>query len=171
MTDLNLHKNDGEDYIIINPHSAAFRFGQGFFSTTLIYQGVPLWIDDHINRLNYSLKAFNLPPVDHIKMRTRAIKWAQLKQDEFNLMRLLVWPDKEHSSFYISGEKVPLKKKPFRLAIASFRRHSSEIIYQYKSFNYWQNLLAYEEANNKGCEDAIILNEKGEVCETSRCNI
>ena len=111
---------------------------------------MPLWIEEHIERLNYSLKAFNLPVVDDIKMKTEALKWARLNQGQSNLMRLLVWLTKEGSSYHIFGEQISLNIKTISLTTASFRRHSSEIIYKYKSFNYWQNLLAYEEANKRG---------------------
>lgn len=160
-----------DEYITISPSSEAFRYGQGFFTTTLINQGVPLWIEEHINRLNYSLQAFDFPQVDHAKVKEESIKWAKLNQNQANLLRLLVWPTKEGSNYYISGDMVAPQLKPLHLTKASFKRHSSEIIYQYKSFNYWQNLLAYEEAYKKGYGDAIILNERGEICETSRYNI
>ncbi|HZK43868.1 MAG TPA: aminotransferase class IV [Syntrophomonadaceae bacterium] len=160
-----------DKYIEINPNLNTFRFGQGFFTTTRIHKGLPLWIDEHIARLDASLQAFYFPSINLSEIKRYALQWANLNKVESGIMRILVWPDNEISNYYISGSLLPPKDKNIKLEFASYKRHSTEIIYRYKSFNYWQNLLVHQEAERNGYWDGIILNEKEEICETSRGNI
>jgi len=41
----------------------------------------------------------------------------------------------------------------------------------YKSFNYWSNYLAYQDAIRRGYDEVIWINERDEICEASRSNL
>jgi branched-subunit amino acid aminotransferase/4-amino-4-deoxychorismate lyase len=55
----------------------------------------------------------------------------------------------------------------FRLGISTYRTNSSSPLAAVKSCNYLDNLLAFEDAKANGFDEAIRLDERGEV--TSAC--
>ena len=49
-----------EDKIKISPFSSGFQYGKGFF-TTLKYQNkTAIYLEDHLNRLQYSLSTYKM---------------------------------------------------------------------------------------------------------------
>jgi branched-subunit amino acid aminotransferase/4-amino-4-deoxychorismate lyase len=55
--------------------------------------------------------------------------------------------------------------------VSSFRRNSVSPILKVKSLSYLENILARREARSLGFDEAIFLNEKGEITEGSANNI
>lgn len=161
-----------EEEAVFNINTPAFRYGQGFFTTTRIEEGVPLWLDEHIERLKSFANTFSFPafPEEPVVKASRLIPF--MNGISRGVLRIVVFQEGEDSRVFIAGEKMALEEvPPVRIALASFGRHSGNPLLKIKSLNYWENILAHEEAAKKGCYDALFLNEKGEVCETSRCNI
>jgi len=62
-------------------------------------------------------------------------------------------------------------KGPLKLKVSPYRRHSSDPLCRHKTTNYLFNVMVKKEALAKGFYDAIILNERDEVCETSSANL
>lgn len=161
-----------EKEAVININTPAFRYGQGFFTTTRIEEGVPIWLYEHVERLNAFLAAFACPvfPEEPVIKAARLIPF--MNGISRGGLRIIAFPEGERSKVWIGGESLPLSEMPpVKIARASFYRHSTQPLLRVKSLNYWENILAYEEAEKRGFYDALFLNEKGEVCETSRCNI
>ncbi|SHG42365.1 4-amino-4-deoxychorismate lyase [Thermosyntropha lipolytica DSM 11003] len=161
---------EGEAGVGINTPS--FRYGQGFFTTTRIEEGVPLWLNDHITRLKSFLEAFSFPvfPEEPVIKAARLIPF--VNGISRGVLRIIVFREGEKAKVCVMGESLELKDMmPVKITLAPFRRHSSQPLLRVKSLNYWENILAYEEAERKGFYDALFFNEKEEVCETSRSNI
>ncbi|MBO8159788.1 aminotransferase class IV [Thermosyntropha sp.] len=161
-----------EKEALININSEAFRYGQGFFTTTRIEKGVPLWIEEHIERLEESLERFSLPLFVPEPVLKAAMVWPFMNGVNEGLLRIIAFKEEKKTKVYISGQSLRLEETaPVKIGLASFSRHSSQPLLQVKNLNYWENILAHEEASKKGWYDALFLNERKEVCETSRCNI
>lgn len=161
-----------EKEAFININTSAFRYGKGFFTTTRIEEGVPLWLYEHVERLKSFLAAFACPafPEQPVIKAARLIPF--MNGISRGVLRIIAFPEGECCKVWIGGENLSLSEMPpVKIALASFSRHSTQPLLKVKSLNYWENILAYEEAQKKGFYDALFLNEKGEVCETSRCNI
>jgi branched-chain amino acid aminotransferase len=62
-------------------------------------------------------------------------------------------------------------EKGYSAVISSFHRNSQSLLAGIKSTCYLESLLARQEAKNGGADDALLLNEKGFVAETSSSNI
>lgn len=152
--------------------SPAFRYGQGFFSTTRIIHYIPLWLEDHIERLSHSLADFSLGEVDKKELFSAAARWPREHHIENGFMRISCWKQDDDIRILMEGGDLALVANDrIGLMMASHRHHSSDPLLGYKSFNYWSNQIAYHHAARKGYYDAVLLNEKGEITETSRCNI
>ncbi|MDD2585828.1 MAG: aminotransferase class IV [Syntrophomonadaceae bacterium] len=152
--------------------SPAFRYGQGFFTTTRIINYVPLWLNEHMKRLNDSLDDFSMGNLDERELAVAATRWPCENAIKDGFLRIMVWAQGEEVQVFIKGGKLNnTTKGPAELTLAPYSRHSLNPLLGYKSFNYWLNNLAYSDAVKDGYYDAIFLNESGDVCETSRCNI
>lgn len=161
-----------EEEAAVNINTPSFRYGQGFFSTIRIEEGVPLWLNDHMARLKSFLEAFSFPvfPEEPVIKAARLIPF--INGISRGVLRIIVFREGEKAKVCIRGESLELKDMPpVKITLAPFCRHSSQPLLRVKSLNYWENILAYEEAERRGFYDALFLNEKGEVCETSRSNI
>lgn len=155
---------------IIN--SPAFRYGEGFFTTTRVKNYVPLWLDDHIKRLMDSLADFNMEIPDAKEMKSAADRWPRKNNLKDGFMRIMCWVQESEVKVFLTGGKINnTPDKLHGLKTAFYHRHRSNPLLGYKTFNYWPNNLAYNDAVKQGYYEAVFLNEKGEICETSRCNI
>lgn len=156
----------------LNVNLKAFRYGQGFFTTSRIYQGSGLWLNEHIQRLNHSLQVFAMERLDEKVVIDSINEWIDSSQINNGFLRIMVWEEQGESVVYINGASMNFSKPSRKvLGQASFYRHSSQPLAAFKTFNYWENQLAYQEAAEQGFYEALFCNEKGEICESSRCNI
>jgi 4-amino-4-deoxychorismate lyase len=62
-------------------------------------------------------------------------------------------------------------KQFVKLKVNSFRRISESPLLKIKSMNYLENVLARREALDSGFDEALFVNEKGEVTECSASNL
>jgi len=62
-------------------------------------------------------------------------------------------------------------QRGFRIIVSSIRRNSQSPVPAMKTANYMESLLARQEARAAGVDDALFLNEKGQVTEASTSNI
>ena len=67
--------------------------------------------------------------------------------------------------------------KPFKpprgvlkLTLSSYKKHSNNPLWNFKTSNFLFNVLVKREALKRGFYDAIVLNEKGNITETSSAN-
>lgn len=162
-----------KEAIRVEPHSQAFRYGIGFFTTTRIVEYLPLWLEAHLERLENSLCEFQMGSLDIAELEEAAFSIALKNQLKDGIMRITVWPENDLKlNALIALESISLENfKPYRIMKSSFIRHSSQKLNYYKTLNYWPNYLVFKEAHSKTYDDGLILNEKNEVCETSRSNI
>jgi len=59
----------------------------------------------------------------------------------------------------------------FRAVVSSVRQNSGSPISRLKSASYLANLLARREARDAGSDEALLLNERGRLCEGSSSNV
>ena len=65
----------------------------------------------------------------------------------------------------------PFPKKKVSLTVAPFRVHSSNPLLRIKTTNFAEKVIAKRYAKEKGYDDAVFLNENGEITETTSANI
>lgn len=57
-----------------------------------------------------------------------------------------------------------------KITLSVYKKHSQNPIWNYKTANFLFNVLVKREAVKKGFYDALVLNEKGNITETSSAN-
>lgn len=140
-------------------------FGRGLFETILIREK-PEFLKFHINRLKEGLNKINIKPLEEDLEKI-------IENQKLNNCVLKVVVTEENIIF--TNRKITYNKrdyeKGFDLTISNIFRNSTSLIHKIKSLNYLENVLEREKALEKGFNDCLFINEKGNVCETSTGNI
>jgi len=163
-------------------------YGDGIFEGIRAYHGRVFKLKEHIERLSCSAKAILLP----LPMSLEAISSAVLETCRRNrvrdgYIRLVVTrgvgtlglnPNRcKNPSVIIIAGKIQLYPEEFYrkgmeiITVPTVRNLHSALNPAIKSLNYLNNILAKIEANNAGCEEAIMLNAEGFIAECTGDNL
>jgi len=141
-------------------------FGIGFFETIEIYPKGPVFLEQHINRLNSACKFFGLPTVTHDQIMSFISKEST---DVPYVLRITVTP----KNLFTTVRKHPYLQmnKNMELSISTLRRNPKDLFVYRKSIQYYQNLYEKQKASKKGFDEVLFLNTKNELAEGSVSNI
>ncbi len=155
-------------------------YGEGVFETFRYKGKLPKYIDEHYKRLINGAKVLGIPPIDkedYINHINNTI--LKYENEDLYIKTILIGsgnsyfaskPQKSHL-LVIAKKYTPLENKEVVLTVAPFKRHSTDPLVKIKSTNFERNVLAKRYAEQKGCFDAIFLNENDEITETTTTNI
>lgn len=166
----------------IAPDDRGFRYGDGLFETIRIKNGTPYQWDFHMARLTAGLKAIRIQqPAESLKSLCDTLLAANGVID--GLLRIQITrgiggrgylPDRNTTPTMVI-ETLPLPTppaEPVSLWLSSYEKTSSKALpIEHKLAHGLGSTLARMEAEDHGCFDALQLNAKGEICETSSGNI
>lgn len=151
--------------------------GQGVFETIKISGGRILLLPRHLNRLFHGLKDLKLK-FPYVRSRIRTWMMETLKANELTdaRVRLTVW--EKNGIIKCSIIAQPLEppsprdyEQGWKAMMSSIRRNEESPLSHIKSINYRTFLEAYLQAKRKGCQEAILLNRRGQIAEGSRTNV
>jgi branched-chain amino acid aminotransferase len=163
-------------------------YGDGIFEGIRAYNGRVFKLKEHIDRLFYSAKAILLTiPMSHPQICKAVVDTCRENGLREGYIRLVVTrgvgglglnPNKcKHPSVIVIADKIQLYPKEYYdngltiITVPTTRNLHSALNPAIKSLNYLNNILAKIEANNGGCEEAIMLNNEGYVAECTGDNI
>ena len=183
---------DGKYYDQKNAKISVFDhgllYGDGIFEGIRAYNGRVFRLTEHIDRLFYSAKAILLKiPLSHGEMVRAVVETCRRNKIRDGYVRLLVTrgagtlglnPNRcKNPSIVIIADKIQLYPAELYergmeiVTVPTTRNLHSALNPAIKSLNYLNNILAKIEANNAGCEEAIMLNAEGFVSECTGDNI
>lgn len=168
-----------------------FLYGDSVYEVFRTYSGVPLFCDEHFERMENSARLISMTisqsreeMLEH--MRQTASKANVPKGEDIYVrwhvtrgtgaLDLIPAADLK-SSFVIILKEVPKWKPEFysngmSLAVTRVRRNPVEALSpDIKSGNYLNNILGVAEAVNIGADDCLMLNPAGIVTEASNSNV
>lgn len=163
--------------------SSATFYGKGIFTTVSIYNSKPFQWEKHLQRLNDNAKKIG---VDLAEFSAKVVTGALLEIIENNKLanaraRLTffdeasnkIWQteSKRKTSFLITTAEFSAVSGKFGLTVSPFQVNSKSPLVNTKSCNYLENLLALEDAKGKGFDEAVLLNERGEIVSASMANV
>jgi branched-subunit amino acid aminotransferase/4-amino-4-deoxychorismate lyase len=150
--------------------STTLRYGIGCFETILVNKEKIFHLQAHLERLLGGAKVCGIPEFDIRLAKNKVEDFVNVNNPQSeSILRLILTPEKGLEMFITEYKR---EKKILKLTISkAWRIDSSSPLNGFKSFNYLKNHLAHKEALNEGFDDAVLLNERGEVCETTRANI
>jgi branched-chain amino acid aminotransferase len=163
-------------------------YGDGVFEGIRAYNGRVFKLKEHIDRLYYSAKAILLTiPMKHGEMVKAVVETCRRNQIRDGYIRLVVTrgagglglnPNRcKQPSVIIIADRIQLYPEELYergldiITVPTVRNLHSALNPAIKSLNYLNNILAKIEANNAGCEEAIMLNAEGFVAECTGDNI
>ncbi len=163
-------------------------YGDGIFEGIRAYNGRVFKLKEHIDRLFYSAKAIMLEiPTSHAQMTKDVVETCRKNKIRDGYIRLVVTrgigslglnpKSCRKPSVIIIADKIQLypaelyEKGLDIITVPTTRNHHNSVNPAIKSLNYLNNILAKIEANNAGCEEAIMLNSEGYVAECTGDNI
>ena len=163
-------------------------YGDGIFEGIRAYNGRVFKLKEHIDRLFCSAQAILLKiPITHADMMAAVVETCRRNKVRDGYVRLLVTrgvgtlglnPNRcKNPSIIIIAGKIQLyppglyQKGMEIITVPTVRNLHSALNPAIKSLNYLNNILAKIEANNSGCEEAIMLNGEGFVAECTGDNL
>lgn len=163
--------------------SSATLYGKGIFTSVAIYNSKPFLWEKHWSRLINNASRINLDLADFSKESVE-ISLSELiskNQIEDGRARLTffdesaggIWSietDKKTSLLITTADFRPLSNE-LKLTVSPYQINSNSPLVNIKSCNYLEHILAFEEANKRGFDEAVHLNEKGEIASATMANI
>ncbi|CAN5717045.1 branched chain amino acid--2-keto-4-methylthiobutyrate aminotransferase [soil metagenome] len=163
--------------------SSAALYGRGIFTTVAIYNSKPFLWEKHFERLIENSQKIGIDLSEFLEETVENQLSEIIKKNNFTRGRArLTFFDESQTSLWQTNSKrkthlliqtadFPRIKNNLRLTISPFRVNSTSPLTGVKSCNYLENILALEDAKTKGFDEAIRLNEKGEIVSACLANL
>jgi branched-subunit amino acid aminotransferase/4-amino-4-deoxychorismate lyase len=162
--------------------SSAALYGKGVFTTLAIYHGKPFLWEKHWRRLSENAEKIG---IDLSEFSEASVKNSLAEIIKKNALakgraRLTFWDESPSRRWSFESAKstsllittAELREvSAVKLTVSPFRINSTSPLANIKSGNYLENLLALEEARKRGFDEAIRVNEKGEISAVCLANI
>ncbi len=159
--------------------------GRGVFTTLAVYGGRPFLWDEHWTRLvNHARRAGVACPFGEAETARALGRLVEANGVERGRARVTVlargarglWPaagvEGEDSDLIImTGDARRREDETLALTVSPFRTNTCSPLAGLKTVNYLEHVLAWEEARARDFDEAVVLNERGEVASGSMANI
>lgn len=183
---------DGKYYDEKNAKISVFDhgllYGDGIFEGIRAYNGRVFKLKEHIDRLFDSAKSILLKiPLSHSEVMRAVVETCRRNKLRDCYIRLVVTrgvgslglnPNRcKTPSLIIIAGKIQLYPESYYqkgldiITVPTTRNLHSALNPAIKSLNYLNNVMAKIEANNGGCEEAVMLNAEGFVAECTGDNL
>ena len=170
------------DTALLRPGQLGLLAGWGVFTTLRIYQGVPFEFNRHWKRMLRDAAKINVPmPFERDQVRARLLELIERNESYEATMRVCVvrstggmWegPGSGNDADLLAFS-VPVKHFRDRVAldVREQGRHAASPFAGTKTLSWSHNLTMVEDAQQRGFDEVILLNERGEVAECTSANI
>ncbi len=171
------------DKVSVSAISSAALYGKGIFTTVAVYNSKPFLWEKHWRRLaeNSAKLNIDLKPFYEAKVRnalSQIISQNNLKNGRarltfFDESSNGIWNfnSQNKTNFLIATADLRETKDEFQLTVSPFPVNSQSPLANVKSCNYLENLLALDEAKKRGFDEALRLNEEGEITSAAMANV
>ena len=169
------------DAHVLAPGQVGLTCGWGVFSTIRIVRGVPFAFERHRERMRRDAAALRVPfPADPEYVRSRLLRLIAANQAWEASARTIVvrnrggiWEGPGNRDFDLIAFTAPLKDwgAGVKLAVHEQARHAGSRFRGVKCLSWALNLVMLEEAQAQGCDEVLLLNERGEVAECTSANV
>lgn len=159
--------------------SRSLLFGEGLFETFRWASGPPVFLSRHLERMRRGAEFLGIPfPGERrvARVTSGAVRKSGIR-DAYVKVCLLSRGDLGFASapggsgLLVVVGKYRRPKQEMACCISGFRRHSSSPLLRFKTTNYLENVVARRTAAMRGFDEAIFLNERGEVAEGAATNV
>lgn len=170
----------------VAPVSSAMLYGRGVFTTLAIYDSNPFLWSKHWQRLTTHAAKLDIDhtgctekgvgdalnkliAVNRVKDgRARVIMLARSGRD---LWKSKMPGGKKTDLLIMTGDPPKAPPNGYSLAVSPYRINTLSPLTGIKSLNYLSNVLAWEEAQSRDFDEAVVLNERGEIASATTSNL
>ena len=170
----------------VAPVSSAMLYGRGVFTTLAIYNSQPFFWSKHWQRLTAHAKKLDvdytgctekgvgdalrkLIAVNQVKEgRARVIMLARSGRD---FWKMKTPGTKKTDLLIMTGESQKVSPNGLSLAVSPYRVNTFSPLSGIKSLNYLDHVLSWEEAQSRDFDEAVVLNERGEIVSATTANL
>lgn len=166
----------------LSPGQAGLLNGWGVFSTLRIYRGRPFEFDHHFDRLSRDADRISLPlPYKRQQVHEAVNKLIAANNLQDGCMRVYfvnnqaaIWSSQEgfpETDWIMYTVDLPMRVGPVKLALQPNGRHAAHPLAGTKVTSWLQNVWVVDKAHHRGFEDAVLLNEFGNITECTAANL
>ncbi|HVF50989.1 MAG TPA: aminotransferase class IV [Pyrinomonadaceae bacterium] len=175
-----------ETKVRLPPVTAATLHGRGVFTVAAIHGGRPfLWpqhwarLAEHADRAGVGRKGFDEASVGALVARVIEANRVETGQARVMLLGRSVrgaWRARggaQHPTdlLIITADARNVSGAGLALTVSPFRINTHSPLAGVKSINYLEHTLAWEEARARDFDEAVVLNERGEVASATTANL
>jgi branched-subunit amino acid aminotransferase/4-amino-4-deoxychorismate lyase len=170
----------------VAPVSSAMLYGRGVFTGVAIYKGQPFrwpehWarLNQHAQRLGISCEECTQESVGTALKKLIAVN--RVRDGRARVILLArssphVWRAKppgprKTDLLIMTAEPQRIAGPGVTLAVSPYRFNSFSPLAGIKSLNYLDHVLSWEEAHARDFDEAVMLNERGEIVSATMANI
>lgn len=179
-----IFKNIDSNHVL---NSRIVKYGDGFFETIRVFEGNIIYINDHWERI-YKAKSilrYHFPEewnFDYFKfqlenlVRKSGYSNARIRLQFYRESEAYYYPDNASLHWFaiiseLKSDNFILNTKGIKLVLNPEIKNSCDILTELKTTNSLRYILAAIYGKEHNADDSIILNYKGNICETSNSNI
>ncbi len=166
--------------------SAGNLLGWGVFTTIGVWNARPFALDLHLQRLRHDAKIAHIEySIADETLRQAVRETIDANHVSRGIARLTVsrrgdgrWNKADGSDVCVLAQNMATKNRvndlrvnDLRVALSPFVLNSRSAVGGIKTTSYLEHQLAYLDAQNRGCDEAILCNERGEIGEGARANV
>ncbi len=167
----------------LSAFSAAALYGRGIFTTVAIHDSTAFLWEKHWRRLTQNAQQVGIGLVDFSEEATKNLLSEVIEKNNLKRARArLTFYDESAASVWQNSPKPKTNllvqtadfretKSNLRLTVSPFRVNTKSPLVGVKSCNYLENILALEDAKAKKFDEAVRLNERGEIVSACLANI
>ncbi len=167
---------------VLSPGQIGLLSGWGVFTTLRIYEGVPFAFERHWRRMETDAARLRVPwKLDREEVRRQIGELIAANRAEDSVGRMCVvrntggfWEGPgiaQDADLIVLTADVKAWADTVRLGVARQARHAASAFAGTKVLSWAYNLTLVEEAQGKGLDEVILLNERDEVAECTSANI
>lgn len=145
-----------------------YQFGLGAFETIAIHQGVPLFLGPHLARMDRTLAFLK---IDNRISEEEVQEYLRQNQLANGGLKIMV----SQNNIIFTRRKNPYRVDKYQngaiMGYSDFKRNETSPLICHKTLNYGECILENRKAKDRGLDEIIFLNTKGEICEGTVSNI
>jgi branched-chain amino acid aminotransferase len=170
------------EQVRLSPGQSGLLTGWGLFTTIRIVEGIPFAFERHWKRLARDAQRTHCPfPFDAEKVRGQLGEVLSANQVREGCARIYMiynqpgfWRSNEDLpvvDLLLCSSDLPPYRDIVRLGLREHGRHAASPLAGVKVTSWLNNLWNLYEAQQAGCDEVVLLNERGEVAECTAANI
>lgn len=170
------------DDIRISPMDHGFTVGDGVFEALKVVEGTPFALTRHLQRLAHSAAGLGLPPLNVEAVRAAVASTIE-SNEHMALARIRITytagpsplgsprADLIEPTLLVVVAPMHMREGPGTLCIVPWLRNERSATAGLKTTSYADNVVALAYARERGADEAIFADTRGNLCEGTGSNV